>query len=608
MRKLILKTSLSPGDIVMATAAVRDLHLNYPYQYQTDVRTSCAELWENNPYLTNLDEADPDVESIDMHYPLIHESNQKPYHFIHGYMQMLGETLGIEIKPTVFKGDIHISDAEKGWMGQVQEIIGSNHPFWIIGAGGKSDYTIKWWDIRRYQKIVDHFRGKILFVQVGAIAPGHHHPKLDGVLDLRGKTDLRQLVRLMYHAQGVLCPVTSLMHLAAAVETKDGMPEHRPCVVIAGGREPMSWEAYPQHQYIHLCGALKCCAQGGCWKARTVPIGDKDEKDNPDNLCIDVVRNLPRCMDMIHPADVIQRIESYFDGGGIQYLSPEAEIPEDVLTAPELNLRLPNMPNAAMSISQVDIHTADGVVIYYPNRSPSPTQSLKHSLFRPKTLEQAIESVVGKCNGFTAAERWEHETPLFAEYILKHLKDDQSVILDYGCGVGRIAKEILKQKAGVRIIGVDTSEHELKLAREYVDSDRFMTMLPHELDRTVDLAYCIYVLQHVPAVEMRTILERIHYYLNDHGAFIQCSSNYRMAMRFDEPVFYDDRHLGVDINTEISRFFQPKGDLFPETVLNKSHIIRGIITGANGGIPHPAFVYQKKQVENVPLFNYGDGS
>ena len=38
------------------------------------------------------------------------------------------------------------------------------------------------------------------------------------VLDLRGKTDLRQLIRLVYHAQGVLCPVTLAMHLAAAVE------------------------------------------------------------------------------------------------------------------------------------------------------------------------------------------------------------------------------------------------------------------------------------------------------------------------------------------------------------------------------------------------------
>jgi len=33
------------------------------------------------------------------------------------------------------------------------------------------------------------------------------------------------------------------MHLAAAVETKPGMPQNRPCVVVAGGREPERWLA-----------------------------------------------------------------------------------------------------------------------------------------------------------------------------------------------------------------------------------------------------------------------------------------------------------------------------------------------------------------------------
>jgi hypothetical protein len=38
--------------------------------------------------------------------------------------------------------------------------------------------------------------------------------RIIGAQIFRGRTDLRQLVRLVYHAQGVLCPVTLLMHLA----------------------------------------------------------------------------------------------------------------------------------------------------------------------------------------------------------------------------------------------------------------------------------------------------------------------------------------------------------------------------------------------------------
>ena len=181
------------------------------------------------------------------------------------------------------------------------------------------DFTIKWWDTQRCQKVVDQFSNKILFVQVGE--KGHCHPTLNGVLDLRAQTDLRQLVRLVYHSQGVLCPVTSLMHLAAAVEVKGGRPVHRPCVVVAGGREPPHWEAYPHHQFIHTVGALPCCEYGGCWRSRVVPLGDGDEKDKPGSLCVDVVDNLPRCMDLITAEEVIRRVELYFNGGSIRYLN-----------------------------------------------------------------------------------------------------------------------------------------------------------------------------------------------------------------------------------------------------------------------------------------------
>ncbi len=88
------------------------------------------------------------------------------------------------------------------------------------------------------------------------------------------------------------------------------MPESRPCVVVAGGRAP-HWEAYPTHQFIHTVGALDCCRTGRCWRSRTVPLGDGDVKDRPKNLCVDVIGNLPRCMDMITARSVIERIEWY---------------------------------------------------------------------------------------------------------------------------------------------------------------------------------------------------------------------------------------------------------------------------------------------------------
>jgi ADP-heptose:LPS heptosyltransferase len=331
MKKLILKNMLSPGDIVMLTAAVRDLHAHYPKQFLTDVRTPCPQLWENNPNLTPIADDDPEAETILCEYPLIHQSNQTHYHFIEGFVQDLNKKLKLNIRPTAFKGDIHLTAQEKRWISQLQEQWEEDIPFWIIVAGGKYDFTIKWWEHRRFQRVVNHFRGKIAFVQVGE--RNHNHPPLEGAVDLRGKTDLRQLVRLMYHAQGVLCPVTMMMHLAAAVEVKGGKPRNRPCVVVAGGREPSQWEAYPHHQFIHTNGALTCCEQGGCWKSRVKPIGDGDEKDRPENLCVDVVNDLPRCMDMIPSKEVIRRIELYFRGGAVRYLnSHESRLVEPFLS------------------------------------------------------------------------------------------------------------------------------------------------------------------------------------------------------------------------------------------------------------------------------------
>lgn len=319
MERLILKSHLSPGDIVMLTAAVRDLHHAYPGRFQTDVRTTAPRLWENNPHITPLDENDPEVRVIECHYPLINRSNTTPHHFIHGYAQYLEEQLKLRIPVREFQGDIHLSREERGWMSQVEE-TGFQGNFWIVMAGGKYDFTAKWWDPAGYQQVVDHFRGRIQFVQCGEAS--HFHPKLKGVIDLIGRTDIRQFVRLVHHADGVLCPVTFAMHLAAAVPTKPGKPRNRACVVLAGGREPAQWEAYPHHRFLSTNGALPCCDQGGCWRSRCQTVGDGDPKDR--NLCEHPVQiapelRIPKCLHMIRPADVIRAIEMHYEGGALIY-------------------------------------------------------------------------------------------------------------------------------------------------------------------------------------------------------------------------------------------------------------------------------------------------
>jgi FkbM family methyltransferase len=299
---------------------VRDLHAAHPGRFLTDVRTTAEALWENNPYLTRLREGEPGVTSLDMHYPLIHQSNQRPYHFLHGYAQFLEERLGVPVPLTRFHGDIYLSEAEKAAPPPGAE-LGLPERFWIVVAGGKYDFTAKWWDPDCFQKVVDHFRGRITFVQCGE--QGHWHPRLSGVLDLVGRTSTRDFARLIYHADGVLCGVTFAMHLAAAVPSKPGRPPRRACVVVAGGREPPHWEAYPQHQFLSTVGALPCCAEGGCWRSRCQLVGDGDDKDRRE-VCerpvqVSPTLRIPQCMHLIRPEDIIQAIELYYRGGALQY-------------------------------------------------------------------------------------------------------------------------------------------------------------------------------------------------------------------------------------------------------------------------------------------------
>lgn len=310
MRELVLENKLSPGDVVVCSAAIRDLHRAHPGEFKTEYRGVAPQVFEHNPNITVVDKSKS--EHIVLEYPLIHKSNTAPVHFIEAYHQFLEEVLGVEIPITEFKPDIHISDLEKTWINQVHEIVGQDIPFWIIVAGGKFDFTNKWWDHERYQEVVDELRGRVLFVQVGEA--GHHHKPLNGVIDLVGKTDFRQLIRLVHHARGVICPVTCMMHLAAGVETRYDAFPIRPCVVVAGGREPVSWEHYPWHAYLHTQGMLDCCANGGCWKSRVTPLSDGDPKNK--SLClkpVDIAENikLPRCMDMITAEDVIRKVEDY---------------------------------------------------------------------------------------------------------------------------------------------------------------------------------------------------------------------------------------------------------------------------------------------------------
>ena len=283
---------------MVLTAAVRDLKKKFP-NLTIRMKTTAHEIWENNPHISEYgpeNSFDPMGSDLDIKlgYPLINQANSCGKHFIHGFKEELENQLNVSFDITDFKCDVHLSEEEKGWRNQVHDDFNYSGKFWVINSGSKDDFPLKQWSRVRWQEVVDSLRGKVQFVQVGQ--EGHLHEPLKGVFNLLGKTSIRQLIRLCYHAQGAVCHTTMLNHLMSVWG--------KPCVVVAGGREGSSWESYNETAFLHTVGALPCCKTGGCWKST------QDE-------CPRMEGDYAKCMNMITSADVVRAIERYYVGGSL---------------------------------------------------------------------------------------------------------------------------------------------------------------------------------------------------------------------------------------------------------------------------------------------------
>lgn len=300
IRKIILKSKLPPGDICTLTAAIESLHKTYPGQYLTDVRTNSDALFENNPWVTGLSEDESQI--IEMHYTeSINRSSQTPAAFINGYCQHLAKALNITLELTTNRPHLYLS--EKEMLTHPLAKYGSNPiRYWVVSAGVKSDFTLKQWPVEYFQEVVNTFRDRIQFIQIGA--KEDDHPTLDGVINLVGKTNIRDLLCIAYHSEGGVGPVTLLQHLCAAFE--------RPYVAILGGREPVTWTQYPLQTTLHTLGKFSCCKTKPCWRARAVQLGDGSSHDQ--SLCelpvLTLQRPVGKCMVSIEPIDVVRAIES----------------------------------------------------------------------------------------------------------------------------------------------------------------------------------------------------------------------------------------------------------------------------------------------------------
>lgn len=145
-------------------------------------------------------------------------------------------------------------------------------------------------------------------------------------------------------------------------------------------------------------------------------------------------------------------------------------------------------------------------------------------VFDAQTLEYA-KHVVLTSNPHDP-NKFVRETDSFINTIGKYLTED-STVLDFGCGMGRISKELVS-RFKTNVIGVDISTNMLTFAKLYVrDPDKFTTYTNYNKADSIDTAICTFVLQHVedPAAEIKNLAS----VLKTDGIFILVNENERLV-------------------------------------------------------------------------------
>jgi SAM-dependent methyltransferase len=155
--------------------------------------------------------------------------------------------------------------------------------------------------------------------------------------------------------------------------------------------------------------------------------------------------------------------------------------------------------------------------------------------FETDDPKRARELILTNTESMSTEERWLKETPYLVGKIQHEIGiSGTDVALDFGCGVGRVAKSLIEQ-AGCQVIGVDISSSMRRMAAEYVKDDRFRAISPEQLDAeltqglTVSHAYAIWVLQHAADIyaEIRRLQKSVKlggtfYFVTAPGRCVPC--------------------------------------------------------------------------------------
>jgi SAM-dependent methyltransferase len=188
------------------------------------------------------------------------------------------------------------------------------------------------------------------------------------------------------------------------------------------------------------------------------------------------------------------------------------------------------------------------------------------------SLADAKAATVTDEDGMSSEERWQRETPWLVNDISKCLRlAETRCLVDYGCGTGRIAKELIA-RYNCRVIGVDASSAMRRLSPDYVCSPRFSAWAPRDLDEAISTGFranfciAIWVIQH--AFDPADIIRRIQRALHPGGTFYALNAVQR-CLPTDRGFMND----GFDVPAALREAFVEETSYpVPQEILPPAHI------------------------------------
>lgn len=195
-------------------------------------------------------------------------------------------------------------------------------------------------------------------------------------------------------------------------------------------------------------------------------------------------------------------------------------------------------------------------------------------IFDQSDLNAARHIVLTPESGVDTERRWKTETPWLVDLILKHVNVGD-LLVDYGCGVGRISTELVNK--GFSVIGVDSSSEMLAHTTREIADGKFLAASPKLFDNLMrvvakaDAVLAIWVLQHT--YDLDEVISRIYEALKVGGTLIVADMKHR-AVPTNRGWINDQKDVKDHLLKKFTLDFQYKYDFLgaPKNLRDNAYI------------------------------------